>query len=159
MPGVGGEVRGIHSPLEKGVRGLSWCRQESYFKNIPMKLYYDPKLKELSRNLRKQRILSEVLLWNSLKGRKMLGCQFARQKPIGHYIVDFYCPELRLVIEIDGESHRERFPQDVQRQKELEGMGLEVLRFADRKVKHDISNVLRGIEGWIEERRRTNTVS
>jgi len=124
-----------------------------------MKLYYDPKLKELSRNLRKQRILSEVLLWNSLKGRKMLGCQFARQKPIGHYIVDFYCPELRLVIEIDGESHRERFPQDVQRQKELEGMGLEVLRFADRKVKHDISNVFRGIEGWIEERRRTNTVS
>jgi very-short-patch-repair endonuclease len=48
-----------------------------------MKLYYDPKLKALSRDLRKQRILAEVLLWNKLKGRRMLGYQFARQKPIG----------------------------------------------------------------------------
>jgi very-short-patch-repair endonuclease len=124
-----------------------------------MKLYYDPKLKELSRELRKKKVLSEVLLWNSLKGRKMLGCQFARQKPIGHYIVDFYCPELRLVIEIDGESHRERIQEDMHRQKDLEAMGLEVLRFADRKVKRDISNVLRGIEGWIEEKRKRNSSS
>jgi very-short-patch-repair endonuclease len=126
---------------------------------MPMKLYYDPKLKELSRDLRKKRVLSEVLLWNNLKGRKMLGHQFARQKPIGRYIVDFYCPELRLVIEIDGESHRKRFQQDVQRQKDLEAMGLEVLRFADRKVKRDILNVLRGIDGWIEEKRKTSSDS
>jgi len=124
-----------------------------------MKLYYDSKLKELSRDLRKRRVLSEVLLWNSLKGRKMLGYQFARQKPIGQYIVDFYCPELRLVIEIDGESHRERFEQDIQRQKVLEEMGLEVLRFPDRDVKQDILNVLRCIERWIEEKRRTRAGS
>jgi very-short-patch-repair endonuclease len=79
-----------------------------------MRLYYDAQLKALSQDLRKQRVLSEVLLWNSLKGRKMLGYQFARQKPIGWYIVDFYCPALGLVIEIDGGSHRERFQEDMQ---------------------------------------------
>ncbi len=89
----------------------------------------------------------------------MLGCQFARQKPIGRYIVDFYCPELRLVIEIDGESHLERFEEGMKRQKELEAMGLEMLRFADRKVKRGSLNVLRSIEGWIEERRKTSSDS
>ena len=123
-----------------------------------MKVYYDPQLKSLSRSLRKQRILSEALLWNKLKGKKMLGYQFARQKPIGPYIVDFYCSELRLVIEIDGESHRERFEEDTQRQNDLEAMELEVLRFTDRKVKQDMSNVLRSIEGWIEEKKRTGTI-
>ena len=111
------------------------------------------------RELRRNETESEEIAWRLLRGLRVKGFRFRRQHAVGHYIVDFYCPELRLVIEIDGESHRERFPQDVQRQKELEGMGLEVLRFADRKVKHDISNVFRGIEGWIEERRRTNTVS
>ena len=124
-----------------------------------MKLYYDLKLKTLSRDLRKKRVLSEALLWNHLKGRRMLGYQFARQKPIGDYIVDFYCSALQLVIEIDGDSHRERFQQDMQRQNELEEMGLEVLRFSDREVKQDILNVLRCIEGWTKEkqRRRANS--
>ena len=78
-----------------------------------MKLYYDPKLRALSRQLRKKRVRSEVLVWNHLKGRKIMGYQFARQKPIGHTIVDFYCPALRFVIEIDGDSHLERFQEDM----------------------------------------------
>jgi very-short-patch-repair endonuclease len=56
-----------------------------------MKIYYDSKLKQLSRDLRINSTLSEVLLWNELKARKMSGFQFMRQKPIGNYIVDFYC--------------------------------------------------------------------
>ncbi|WKZ20402.1 MAG: DUF559 domain-containing protein [Candidatus Jettenia sp. CY-1] len=70
-----------------------------------MRIYYNPKLKALSRELRKNSTLSEILLWNKLKARKMRGYQFMRQKPIDNYIADFYCSKLRLVIEIDGNSH------------------------------------------------------
>jgi len=127
--------------------------------NHPMKIYYDPKSKIRCRELRKKRVLSEVLPWSHLKGRKIMGYQFARQKPIGHTIVDFYCPALRLIIEIDGESHRERFEEDRDRQKDLEAIGLHLMRFTDRKVKQDMSNVLRCIEGWVEEKRRRSSES
>jgi len=70
-----------------------------------MKIYYNPKLKPLARKLRKDSTLSEMLLWNELKSSKMHGHQFMRQKPIGEYIFDFYCARLKLVFEIDGESH------------------------------------------------------
>lgn len=70
-----------------------------------MKIHYNPKLKTLSRNLRNNSILAEVLFWDQLKARKMRDYQFMRQKPIDQYIVDFFCSKLRLVIEIDGESH------------------------------------------------------
>jgi very-short-patch-repair endonuclease len=107
-------------------------------------------MKSLAKELRKKGVLSEVLLWNHLKGRKMSSYQFMRQKPIGNYIVDFFCSKLRLVIEIDGESHDGRFLYDVERQKFLESIGLTVLRFSDADVKKDIANVLMAIEGWIE---------
>ncbi len=67
-----------------------------------MKIRYNPKLKALARELRKNSTLSEVLLWNHLKGGQMKGYQFMRQKPIDDYIVDFYCSKLTLIIEIDG---------------------------------------------------------
>ena len=66
-----------------------------------MKILYNPELKKRARELRKKGVLSEVLLWNQLKYRKMRGYQFMRQKPIGNYIVDFYCNKLKLVIEIE----------------------------------------------------------
>jgi len=72
-----------------------------------------------------------------------------RQKPIGEYIVDFYCNRLKLVIEIDGESHVGRFDYDMERQRFLESLGLTVLRFNDIDLKKDLSNVLSAIEGWI----------
>ena len=74
-----------------------------------------------------------------------------RQKPIGDYIVDFFCSKLTLVIEIDGESHEGRFFNDLQRQIFLESIGLRVLRFNDEDVKSDMTNVLTAIQGWIEE--------
>lgn len=116
-----------------------------------MKILYNPELKQRARELRKQGVLSEVLLWNQLKYRKMRGYQFMRQKPIGNYIVDFYCSKLKLVIEIDGEGHEGRFSYDMQRQQFLESMGLTVIRFNDADVKVDMNNVLMAIEGWIEE--------
>ncbi len=68
-----------------------------------------------------------------------------RQKPIGEYIVDFYCSKLNLAIEIDGESHYSKFSYDMQRQSVLESLGLTVLRFDDADVKRDISNILMAI--------------
>jgi len=117
-----------------------------------MKLVYNPKLKFCARELRKQGVLSEVLLWDRLKGRKMRGYQFMRQKPIGDYIVDFCCSKLGLVIEIDGESHDGKFRYDMERQKFIESIGLTVIRFNDDDVKRDIANVLMAIDGWIEKR-------
>ena len=82
----------------------------------------------------------------------MHGYQFMRQKPIGEYIVDFYCSSLKLVIEIDGESHTDRFDYDMKRQRFLESLGFTVLRFNDIDLKKDLSNVLSPIEGWILNR-------
>ena len=81
-----------------------------------MKIHYNPKLKALSRGLRKKGTLSEVLLWNVLKGKKIKGYQFMRQKPIGDFIVDYYCSKLKLVIEIDGISHNDKSEYDRIRQ-------------------------------------------
>jgi len=116
-----------------------------------MKIYYNPKLKALSRELRKNSTLAEVLLWNQLKARKMKGYQFMRQKPIGDYIVDFYCSKLKLVIEIDGESHSGHSREDTIRQRKLESLGLSFLRFYDSDVKRNLDGVLRAIGHWIDE--------
>jgi very-short-patch-repair endonuclease len=111
-----------------------------------MKIYYNQKLKQLSRNLRNNSTLAEVLLWNKLKKRQMCGYQFMRQKPIGEYIVDFYCSKLKLIIEVDGETHRYKLTEDVERQDWLEDLGLSVLRFDDAEVKNDMKNVLYSIK-------------
>jgi very-short-patch-repair endonuclease len=118
-----------------------------------MRISYDRNLKDRARKLRSHSTLSEVLLWNQLKQRKMLGYQFMRQKPIGHYIVDFYCSKLKLAIEIDGESHRDRFEKDRARQGELERLGISFLRFNDRDVKRKMRDVIGAIQGWMERSR------
>ena len=122
-----------------------------------MRIYYNPKLKALSRELRKKGTLSEVLLWNTLKGKKIKGYQFIRQKPIGDYIVDFFCSKLKLVIEIDGISHNDKSESDQIRQQKLESLGLSILRFYEWDVKKDIHAVVQVIENWIEEFERKNT--
>ena len=77
--------------------------------------------------------LSEVLLWNELKQKKMLGFDFDRQRPINNYIVDFYCKDFMLAIEVDGDSHDkdDAYILDEQRQKDLENVGIRFLRFDD----------------------------
>jgi len=66
---------------------------------------YNPELKSLAKELRRNMTLSEVLLWNELRKKQMLGFDFDRQRPIYNFIVDFYCKELSLAIEIDGDTH------------------------------------------------------
>ncbi len=112
---------------------------------------YNLNLKSNSRLLRNNSTLSEVLLWKKLRAGSMMGFKFNRQKPLGNYIVDFYCKPLNLVIEIDGNSHDNNYEKDCFRQEELEKLGMTVLRFTDLQVKKDMNSVIRGIEIWIEE--------
>jgi very-short-patch-repair endonuclease len=119
---------------------------------------YNPDLKKLASQLRKNMTLSEVLLWNELKQKQMFGYDFDRQRPIGKFIVDFFCKELSLAIEIDGDTHIYRYDYDEERQRELEKLGIHFLRFEDIEVKKNMSNVLRVIEDWVR-RNETNLKS
>lgn len=111
---------------------------------------FNPKLKELARHLRKNSTLAEVLLWNVLKGRNVKGYRFNRQKPIDEFIVDFYCHELKVVIEIDGVTHDWKVKKDMMRQKKLETLGITVLRFLDSDVRDNMQGVLLSIGEWID---------
>lgn len=109
-------------------------------------LPYDPALRGVARELRKNGTLGEVLLWTELRA-KQLNCEFHRQVPIGHYIVDFYCHELKLAIEVDGSSHNheDALERDAERQRELEQLGVTVLRFMERDVRQQICVVVEAI--------------
>jgi len=116
---------------------------------MPRKIIpYNSNLKQLARKLRNDSPLGEVLLWNELKNKQFYGFDFHRQKPLLNYIVDLYCYELDLVIEIDGLYHNweEQDDKDVLRDKELAAFGLTVLRFTEREVRKDMVNVLRTLE-------------
>ncbi|MCF6130341.1 endonuclease domain-containing protein [Flavobacterium sp. AS60] len=106
---------------------------------------YSPHLKEYARQLRNNSTLSEVLLWKNIKS-KGYGFQFHRQVPLLNYIVDFYCHELMLAIEIDGESHQFKYEYDARRQGELEKEGVTFLRFTDIDIKQNMFSVLLTLE-------------
>jgi very-short-patch-repair endonuclease len=108
-----------------------------------MKIHYNNDLKQFSRSLRNNSTLAEILLWQQIKGRKINGYMFARQKPIGKYIADFYCSKLKLVIEIDGISHIGKEEKDRVRQEYLESLGLQVIRFTDHEVKTNMEGVMK----------------
>ncbi len=117
------------------------------YKNLP----YNPKLKERAKELRKAGNLSEVLLWQQIKNKKFLGLDFHRQKIIGNYIVDFYCPELDLVVEIDGSSHDFKEEYDAKREEFLKSLKLNVIHFEDKRVKQDLNAALAELEGYCLE--------
>ena len=122
---------------------------------MPRKIIpYNSNLKQLARKLRNDSTLGEVLLWNELKNKQLFGFDFHRQKPLLNYIVDLYCYELDLVIEIDGLYHtwEEQDHKDGLRDKELAAFGLTVIRFSEQEVRKDIVNVLRTIESHIFNR-------
>jgi very-short-patch-repair endonuclease len=114
-------------------------------------LPYNTDRKQLSRYLRNNSTLSEVLLWKELRAAQIMGYTFNRQKPLDNFIVDFYCKPLKLVIEIDGSTHDDDdvWVNDERRQAILEALDLCFLRFADDEVKQDMVKVLRAIENYI----------
>lgn len=116
-------------------------------------LPYNTNLKDFSRQLQNHSTLGEILLWKQLRAGSLLNYQFNRQKPLNNYIVDFYCKPLNLVIEVDGSYHYqpEQRVKDEERQKILETMGLNFLRFSEMQVRKDMELVLRALENYILE--------
>ncbi len=99
--------------------------------------------------------MSEVLLWKELKGKKLENYRFIRQKPIKKYIVDFYSKELKLAIEIDGVTHdfeEEKNKKDIERQKEIESLGINFLRFSEGEIRKNMFGVIETIRTWILNR-------
>jgi very-short-patch-repair endonuclease len=120
---------------------------------MPKFIPYNPNLKALARKLRNDMTFGEVLLWNQLKDDQFWGFDFDRQRCIDNYIVDFYCKELMLAIEVDGMSHNFEgaFLKDEIRQQKLESLGVKFIRFTEGDMKYDMQNVIRAIEGKIIE--------
>jgi very-short-patch-repair endonuclease len=117
-------------------------------------LPYDSKLKGPARNLRKNTTESERALWSRLRGKQLLGVQFYRQKPLGNYIVDFFAPTAKLVIEVDGSQHlqEENSDKDRKRDKYLASLGIRVVRFDSRTVLKDTDSLVHFIYRVIAER-------
>ena len=114
---------------------------------------YNPKLKERARQLRNNMTPGEIKLWQRLKGKQLLGYDFDRQRPIDQFIVDFYCKQLMLAIEIDGSSHDGEIAQakDQERQARLEALGVQFLRFRETDVHRNIDGVVEAIKAWMLE--------
>lgn len=110
--------------------------------------YDTAKQKDFRKNLRNSMTAAECVLWQSLKGRQLLGKKFRRQISIGRYIVDFYCPEERLVIELDGERHFSITIDEYEseRTKYLEQEGLKVMRFENKELYENLEGVLETIK-------------
>jgi len=105
-------------------------------------LPFNPKLRETAKELRKSRNLSEVLMWRRLSKRKFKGYDFDRQKIIGNFIVDFYCIDCRVVIEIDGNSHNEKKEYDCERDIFFNGLGLTVIHISAYDVFNRLDDVM-----------------
>jgi len=117
---------------------------------MPNIIPYNPKLREFARYLRNNSTLSEVLLWKEIKN-KALGVEFKRQVPILDYIVDFYCQELKLAIEVDGHIHDFRYVEDKVRQEQIEQWGITFIRFSNEDIKTNMFSVVLSLESKIAE--------
>lgn len=107
-------------------------------------LNYDSRLKEPARGLRNHQTDSEQILWSRLRRKQLLGVQFYRKRPIGKYIVDFFAPSAKPVIEIDGSQHlrNDQLRSDLNRDQFFSSLGLTVLRFDSRETILQIDSVV-----------------
>jgi very-short-patch-repair endonuclease len=118
--------------------GVAAANANPKLKQLP----YNPALKQRAKELRKAGNLSETLFWSAVKNKQLNGLDFDRQRVIGNYIVDFYCHELALVVEIDGSSHDDKQEYDLARDQYLEALGLKVLHVQDINVKQNLEDVV-----------------
>jgi very-short-patch-repair endonuclease len=111
-------------------------------------LFNRKSLKPLRSYLRNNSTSAESVLWNHLKSKSLEGRKFRRQQSIGNYIVDFYCPSEKLIIELDGDPHGDliQIQKDINRDKILEALGFTVLRFENRFVFQEPEIVLNEIK-------------
>jgi len=107
---------------------------------------------EIAKYLRKNMTRTELILWKKLKDRNIFNFKFRRQHPINIFIVDFYCHELKMAIEVDGEIHNiENRDYDLGRESDLNRFGITVIRFTNYEVIYDIDYVINTILSKIRE--------
>mgnify|MGYP001344903047 CR=1 FL=1 len=108
------------------------------------KFYNKQRYTEIRKKLRNNATNAEIILWKKIRNKQLYGYRFRRQFGIENYVVDFYCPSLRLVIEIDGFTHSEEkeIQYDLNRQRSLEDKGLRILRFQNSDIFNRLDEVL-----------------
>jgi len=100
-----------------------------------------------AKSMRSTPAIAEAILWECLRNRKPGGFKFRRQHPMKDYVADFYCPDKKLVVELDGSIHREKeqVEYDKERTEEFEKMGIRVIRFTNFMIKNNVEKVLQEI--------------
>ncbi|MFA6475542.1 MAG: DUF559 domain-containing protein [Patescibacteria group bacterium] len=121
-----------------------FVRTQKEYKQIQLQ----HKLTERAKLFRHQSTVAENKLWQRLRRHQLAGFKFRRQHPLFQYIVDFYCFELRLIIEVDGKVHENQIPHDIERTIILERHDFKVLRFTNDQVINDIETVIDVIQGY-----------
>ncbi|MCP4524063.1 MAG: endonuclease domain-containing protein [Candidatus Gracilibacteria bacterium] len=107
-------------------------------------------LKNTRKELRNNSTKAEKYLWEYLKGSQLGGFKFRRQHSIGRYILDFYCPKLKVSIELDGEIHNQREEYDNIRTKYIEACGIHEIRFSNQEVLDNIETILQKLKIYIK---------
>jgi very-short-patch-repair endonuclease len=123
-------------------------------KELDKNMYFGakPDVMELAKSLRNAMTYHERLLWEKLKGKQICGVRFRRQHVISFFIVDFYCHDAMLVVEVDGEIHTYKVDYDDGRSAEMEKFGIKVVRFTNFEVENNIDKVIKSIEIIVNER-------
>jgi very-short-patch-repair endonuclease len=113
----------------------------------PMYFGAKPEIFKLARELRKRETPSEKVIWSYLSRNQLLGLQFRRQHPIYRFIADFYCPKIKLIIEIDGKIHDipEHLDHDIERSDILNDLGITVIRFTNEQILNEIDSTIKHI--------------
>lgn len=109
------------------------------------------KLKTKAKQFRSRPTIAEATLWEILKNRRLGGYKFRRQHPIDRFLVDFCCPQMKLVVEVDGGIHKSKETEDSTRQEKLEEIDYKVLRFSNEAVENNLNQVLSKILNTLNE--------
>ncbi len=122
--------------------------------NIEKEMFYgaSPEIFRRALELRKNMTKAEKKLWAALRRKQVNGKRFRRQHPIGKFIVDFYCHEVKLVIELDGSIHnfQEQKEYDLGRSEDIQQLGIKIIRFTNKQVMNNLNKVIADIESEIK---------
>jgi very-short-patch-repair endonuclease len=133
-----GQRHNPHPPPPSPIKGEGEEKVERW--NVPEALR--EKMVELARRFRKEPTRSEAVLWKAIRFKQLDGRRFRRQQPIGPFVVDFFCPSERLVVEVDGPIHETQREADRQRQQLLESLGLRFVRVSAAHVENDLPSAV-----------------
>ncbi len=128
-----------------GVRGKPIATMSKKYRHPPPILHH-------ARRMRRKPTKAEKALWQKLRRRQLGDYKFRRQHPIGNFIVDFYCAETQLIVEVDGDVHAHQEAKDAERSADLEVQGYRVIRFWNGQVLQEMDSVLTMILGVCDGR-------